>query len=287
VTTEVTGSDHTSPAGRRPGRDFGSSGVRSSAVHGDPGHGTAHELCRRRVPAPHSHAGGLDGSAQHFLMRGGCDGPWRLRGVDAGGDRPAVAQIESRSHVCGLIEGGSPVQLAIHRTAEGHAGQRGRRPKARYPNGPNGWTTNAEAHSNFGPRTACEGRRIRSRSAMAVRTSSTAPPAMIADLCVEVRSAQDFFSLMTSTLCRPGSHAQRNRLWGHKDRGPAPRAWPVGGLPLTGRPHMPAGSGRHRNTWASACDGGLSRRVCRGRPLSSSAMASKSAWVNVRKSSGV
>src|SRR5215213_11213715 len=50
------------------------------------------------------------------------------------------------------------------------------------------------------------------------------------------------------------------------------------------RPHMPAGSGRQRNTSASACDGVLKPSVCRGRRLSLSAMASKSAWVRVRKS---
>jgi hypothetical protein len=55
---------------------------------------------------------------------------------------------------------------------------------------------------------------------------------------------------------------------------------------LTGcRPLMPAGSGGQRNTSTSACDGVLKPRVCRGRPLSRSAMASKSSWVRVRKSS--
>ena len=42
------------------------------------------------------------------------------------------------------------------------------------------------------------------------------------------------------------------------------------------RPLMPAGSGDQRNTSANACDGVLKPRVCRGRPLSRSAMASKS-----------
>ena len=55
-------------------------------------------------------------------------------------------------------------------------------------------------------------------------------------------------------------------------------------MPRSARPDMPAGSGGQRNTSASACDGVLKPRVCRGRPLSSSAMASKSAWVRVRKS---
>jgi hypothetical protein len=45
------------------------------------------------------------------------------------------------------------------------------------------------------------------------------------------------------------------------------------------------GSGGQRNTSSSACDGVLKPRVvCRGRSLSSRAMASKSAWVRVRKS---
>jgi transposase-like protein len=46
-----------------------------------------------------------------------------------------------------------------------------------------------------------------------------------------------------------------------------------------------AGSGGQRNTSASACDGVLNARVCRGRSLSSWAMASRSAWLRVRKSS--
>jgi hypothetical protein len=50
------------------------------------------------------------------------------------------------------------------------------------------------------------------------------------------------------------------------------------------RPDSGAGSGGQRNTSASTCDGVLKPRVCRGRPLSLSAMASKSAWVKVRKS---
>ena len=57
--------------------------------------------------------------------------------------------------------------------------------------------------------------------------------------------------------------------------------------PLIGmcvRPDSGAGSGRQRNTSASACDGVLKPSVCRGRPLSLSAMASKSVWVRVRKS---
>jgi hypothetical protein len=45
-----------------------------------------------------------------------------------------------------------------------------------------------------------------------------------------------------------------------------------------------ASSGGQRNTSASTCDGVLKPRVCRGRRLSWSAMASKSAWVRVRKS---
>src|SRR6478752_2508166 len=45
-----------------------------------------------------------------------------------------------------------------------------------------------------------------------------------------------------------------------------------------------AGSSGQRNTSASACDGVLKPRVCRGRPLSLSAMVSRSAWVRVRKS---
>lgn len=47
--------------------------------------------------------------------------------------------------------------------------------------------------------------------------------------------------------------------------------------------HMPAGSGGQRNTSASACDGVLKPSVCRGRSLSSWAMASKSSWVRVRR----
>jgi hypothetical protein len=51
------------------------------------------------------------------------------------------------------------------------------------------------------------------------------------------------------------------------------------------RPLMPAGSGGQRNTSASACDGVLGNsRVCRGRSLTSRAMASRSVWVRVRKS---
>ena len=42
------------------------------------------------------------------------------------------------------------------------------------------------------------------------------------------------------------------------------------------RAHSGAGSGDQRNTSANACDGVLKPRVCRGRPLSRSAMASKS-----------
>jgi Transcriptional regulatory protein, C terminal len=45
-----------------------------------------------------------------------------------------------------------------------------------------------------------------------------------------------------------------------------------------------ASSGGQRNASASACDGVLNFRVCRGRSLSSWAMASKSAWVSVRRS---
>ena len=104
---------------------------------------------------------------------------------------------------CGLLDCGSRASPA---TARGHGrglGQRERRPRARYPNGPNGWTTNDAAHSSFGPRTACEGRRFRSRTAIAVRTNSIAPPTRIVDFCAGVRSAQDFFSLMAPTLCRP------------------------------------------------------------------------------------
>jgi hypothetical protein len=51
------------------------------------------------------------------------------------------------------------------------------------------------------------------------------------------------------------------------------------------RTDLPAGSGGQRNTSASACDGVLNARVCRGRSLSSWAMASRSAWLRVRKSS--
>src|SRR5665647_2717057 len=49
------------------------------------------------------------------------------------------------------------------------------------------------------------------------------------------------------------------------------------------RPVLPAGSGGQCNTSASASDGVWNPRVCRGRPLSSSAIVSRSAWVRVRK----
>src|SRR5205085_8071289 len=41
------------------------------------------------------------------------------------------------------------------------------------------------------------------------------------------------------------------------------------------------GSGGHRNTFASASDGVWKSSVCRGRPLSSAAMVSRSSWVRV------
>ena len=59
----------------------------------------------------------------------------------------------------------------------------------------------------------------------------------------------------------------------------------MGRGPTRLRPLIGAGSGGQRNTSASACDGVLKPRVCRGRSLSSSAMASRSSWVRVRQSS--
>jgi hypothetical protein len=43
-------------------------------------------------------------------------------------------------------------------------------------------------------------------------------------------------------------------------------------------------SGGQRNASASACEGVLKPRVCRGRPLSSAAMASRAAWSSWRRS---
>jgi hypothetical protein len=51
------------------------------------------------------------------------------------------------------------------------------------------------------------------------------------------------------------------------------------------RQHLPQGvavSGGQRNASASACEGVLKPRVCRGRPLSSAAIASSVAWSNRR-----
>ena len=51
--------------------------------------------------------------------------------------------------------------------------------------------------------------------------------------------------------------------------------------PATQDPRSPSAAvlGVHRNAASSACDGVIHPRVCRGRPLSSAATASRSAWV--------
>jgi hypothetical protein len=63
-----------------------------------------------------------------------------------------------------------------------------------------------------------------------------------------------------------------------------PRRWECPPAAESENAQLPVDSGGQRNTSASACDGVLNPRVCRGRSLSSWAMASKSAWVRVRKS---
>jgi hypothetical protein len=59
--------------------------------------GVSHLLATIRPGARRAHAGGLKGSAQHFVgwhCQGGCGGTWLLREVDAQGARRGVGQVE-------------------------------------------------------------------------------------------------------------------------------------------------------------------------------------------------
>ena len=224
----------------------------------------------RRTTRHRSGRSGLAGGCAPGSVRRQANGMGHLRGIRCGlrcrGRAHPSAQLVSQVDSTVDLHRGRPRHWVPHRLA-------GRRPRRRWPR--------VHGSAGGGRRIGTDVRCLGCPSARATRRSPLAghPAGSVGGV-----GARGPCSRALATVADLACRLARSDVGAGSDaheRCVAATAAPTR-LDFLDRssdcPIAPLVSGGQRNAWSSTCDGVLHPRVCRGRPLSSAAMASRPAW---------